>query len=84
VNQGPDSDWQEAQGADKFQRVPRKIGELHSDLQRAGFYLAPGGKGSHRKFRHPEFLGSVISVDTMETMRGIIRKKRFVTQSAGR
>jgi predicted RNA binding protein YcfA (HicA-like mRNA interferase family) len=26
----------------------------------AGFSLVPGGKGSHRKFRHSKFSGSVI------------------------
>ena len=31
-----------------------------SDLEAAGFGLSPGGKGSHRKFRHPKFSGSVI------------------------
>jgi len=40
--------------------VPRKVRELISDLQRAGFYQVPGGKGSHRKFRHAKIAGSVI------------------------
>lgn len=40
--------------------MPRKIRQLVSDLERAGFTLAPGGKGSHRKFRHAKFTGSVI------------------------
>ena len=40
--------------------VPRKIRQLVSDLERAGFELVPGGKGSHRKFRHPQIAGSVI------------------------
>ena len=40
--------------------MPRKIRQLVSDLERAGFTLAPGGKGSHRKFRHVKFTGSVI------------------------
>jgi len=40
--------------------VPRKIRELVADLERAGFVLFPGGKGSHRKFRHPKLPGSVI------------------------
>jgi hypothetical protein len=30
------------------------------DLERAGFYLAPGGKGSHRKFRHERRPGALI------------------------
>ena len=34
-------------------RVPRKIRDLLKDLRKAGFTLAPGGKGSHRKFEHP-------------------------------
>jgi len=40
--------------------VPRKIRDLISDLHRAGFNKVPGGKGSHRKFRHPKINGSVI------------------------
>jgi predicted RNA binding protein YcfA (HicA-like mRNA interferase family) len=40
--------------------MPRKIRQLIADLENAGFVVAAGGKGSHRKFRHPKFLGSVI------------------------
>jgi predicted RNA binding protein YcfA (HicA-like mRNA interferase family) len=40
--------------------VPRKIRELVADLEHAGFVRVPGGKGSHRKFRHPRFAGAVI------------------------
>jgi predicted RNA binding protein YcfA (HicA-like mRNA interferase family) len=40
--------------------VPRKIRQLITDLEQAGFILVPGGKGSHRKFRHPKFSGTVI------------------------
>ena len=40
--------------------MPRKIRQLVADLSAAGFTLAPGGKGSHRKFRHPKFSGTVI------------------------
>jgi predicted RNA binding protein YcfA (HicA-like mRNA interferase family) len=40
--------------------MPRKIRQLVSDLTRAGFVLVPGGKGSHRKFRHARISGSVI------------------------
>ncbi len=40
--------------------MARKIRQLIVDLQSAGFQLVPGGKGSHRKFRHPCFHGSVI------------------------
>ena len=40
--------------------MPRKIRQLVSELERAGFALSPGGKGSHRKFRHPKYLGAVI------------------------
>lgn len=40
--------------------MPRKIRQLIADLERAGFGKAPGGKGSHRKFRHPQFSGAVI------------------------
>jgi len=40
--------------------MPRKIRQLVSDLEKAGFAQTPGGKGSHRKFRHPRFPGTVI------------------------
>jgi predicted RNA binding protein YcfA (HicA-like mRNA interferase family) len=40
--------------------MPRKIRQLVSDLTMAGFVLVPGGKGSHRKFRHARIAGSVI------------------------
>ena len=40
--------------------MPRKIRELVAELQGAGFVLVPGGKGSHRKFRHADFQGSVL------------------------
>jgi len=40
--------------------VPRKIRQLVSDLEAAGFIQVAGGKGSHRKFRHVRFAGSVI------------------------
>jgi predicted RNA binding protein YcfA (HicA-like mRNA interferase family) len=33
--------------------MARKIRELISDLQRAGF-VSRGGKGSHRNFEHPK------------------------------
>jgi predicted RNA binding protein YcfA (HicA-like mRNA interferase family) len=33
--------------------VPRKIRDLLKDLRNAGFELVPGGKGSHRKYSHP-------------------------------
>ena len=40
--------------------MPRKIRQLIADLEAAGFAQVPGGKGSHRKFRHPSFSGSII------------------------
>jgi predicted RNA binding protein YcfA (HicA-like mRNA interferase family) len=40
--------------------MPRKIRQLVSDLEQAGFALSPGGKGSHRKFRHLKYAGAVI------------------------
>ena len=40
--------------------MPRKIRELVKDLRDAGFSLVPGGgKGSHRKFTHPNYEGAV-------------------------
>ncbi|WP_350209721.1 type II toxin-antitoxin system HicA family toxin [Botrimarina sp.] len=38
---------------------PRKIRELVAELERAGFGLVAGGKGSHRKLTHPKFVGAV-------------------------
>ena len=32
--------------------MPRKVRELIADLERAGWVLVEGGKGSHRKFAH--------------------------------
>ncbi len=46
--------------SDNVRCVPRKIRQLVADLEHTGFYLVPGGKGSHRKFRHPKFAGSLI------------------------
>jgi predicted RNA binding protein YcfA (HicA-like mRNA interferase family) len=40
--------------------MPRKIRQLVAELESAGFARVPGGKGSHRKFRHARFPGSVI------------------------
>jgi len=40
--------------------MPRKIRQLVADLERAGFALSSGGKGSHRKFRHPKYAGAVV------------------------
>ncbi len=40
--------------------MPRKIRQLIADLESAGFAQVPGGKGSHRKFRHPKRPGAVI------------------------
>lgn len=40
--------------------MPRKIRQLIADLEKAGFRIAPGGRGSHRKFQHLRFSGSVI------------------------
>jgi predicted RNA binding protein YcfA (HicA-like mRNA interferase family) len=40
--------------------MPRKIRQLIAELESVGFVRTPGGKGSHRKFRHPRFSGSVI------------------------
>jgi len=39
--------------------MPRKIRELIKDLENAGFEKR-GGKGSHRKFVHPNVSKSVI------------------------
>jgi predicted RNA binding protein YcfA (HicA-like mRNA interferase family) len=40
--------------------VPRKIRELIRDLESAGF-VRSGGKGSHRRFRHPKGIGTTLS-----------------------
>ena len=40
--------------------MPRKIRQLIADLEQAGFVIVSGGKGSHYKFKHPKFPGSVI------------------------
>ena len=33
--------------------MPRKIRELIAELEKTGWRVQPGGKGSHRKFAHP-------------------------------
>ncbi len=40
--------------------MPRKIRELVSDLERAGF-IDRGGKGSHRNFEHPRGVRTTMS-----------------------
>ncbi|HEV2436541.1 MAG TPA: type II toxin-antitoxin system HicA family toxin [Verrucomicrobiae bacterium] len=40
--------------------MPRKIRQLIAELETAGFTRVPGGKGSHRKYRHPKYAGSVV------------------------
>ena len=40
--------------------MPRKVRQLIADLHASGFRAVPGGKGSHRKFRHAKFAGGVI------------------------
>ena len=40
--------------------MPRKVRQLVADLQQAGFAIVPGGKGSHRKFRHSKVAGTVV------------------------
>jgi predicted RNA binding protein YcfA (HicA-like mRNA interferase family) len=40
--------------------MPRKIRQLIAELEAAGFVRGDGGKGSHRKFRHVKYAGSVI------------------------
>jgi predicted RNA binding protein YcfA (HicA-like mRNA interferase family) len=42
----------------EFHGCREKIRQLISDLEKAGFALSPGGKGSHRRFRHPKFAGA--------------------------
>ncbi len=54
------SGWKAASGCDRFPCVPRKIRQLVADLERAGFVASPGGKGSHRKFRHARLPGAVM------------------------
>lgn len=52
--------WKELQRRGTLAHVPRKIRQLVADLERVGFLLVPGGKGSHRKFRHPKTSGCVV------------------------
>jgi predicted RNA binding protein YcfA (HicA-like mRNA interferase family) len=40
--------------------MPRKIRQLIAELESAGCVKVPGGKGSHRKFRHARFTGAVV------------------------
>jgi predicted RNA binding protein YcfA (HicA-like mRNA interferase family) len=62
--------------------MPRKIHQLIADLKKAGFVPVPGGKGSHRKFRHPRFSGAVIlSGKEGDDARTIIRRSKSATPS---
>ena len=40
--------------------MPRKIRELITELEAAGWRVESGGKGSHRKFAHPRSRRKVI------------------------
>ena len=40
--------------------MPRKVRELIADLERSGWRLEEGGKGSHRKFAHPHLRRKII------------------------
>jgi predicted RNA binding protein YcfA (HicA-like mRNA interferase family) len=40
--------------------MPRKIRELIADLEKAGWFPIGGGKGSHRKFAHPDSSRKII------------------------
>jgi len=43
--------------------MPRKVRQLRSDLQRAGFQLQPKrGKGSHTWWVHPKLSGFAVNV----------------------
>jgi len=64
--------------------MPRKVRQLVADLEAAGFALAPGGKGSHRKFRHPLFAGRNFSVAKTVLTRSFIRRSKSATPSAQR
>ncbi len=39
--------------------MPRKVRDLIRDLEAAGFREIKGGKGSHRKYVHPNYAGAV-------------------------
>ena len=43
--------------------MPRKIRQLITDLERAGF-VNRGGKGSHRNFVHPKGVRATLSGNT--------------------
>ena len=40
--------------------MPRKIRELIEELEKAGWLNTSGGKGSHRKFAHPDSQRKII------------------------
>lgn len=41
--------------------MPRKIKDLIKDYLDAGFVIVKGGKGSHRKLRHPTGITTILS-----------------------
>ena len=62
-----------------LRRVPRKIRQLVSDLETAGFVRVHGGKGSHQKFKHVKFPGFVLVSGHEGDDADTIRKNKFAT-----
>ena len=53
--------WQSRRTRDSLRHVPRKIRQLVSDLEKAGFIRVVGGKGSHRQFIQAKFQSFILS-----------------------
>jgi hypothetical protein len=49
-----------SQNGINFKGNAAKNSPIGFGLEQSWIYLRPGGKGSHRKFRHPRIFGSVV------------------------
>ena len=64
--------------------MPRKLRELMTDLEKAGF-INRGGKGSHRNYIHPRGLRVTLSgqpgADALHYQEKEVRRKIVLTRS---
>ncbi len=71
------SDWRKHRRNGNGSHVPTKIRQLVSDLQKAGFYLPPGGRGSHRNFTIRSFLARISLAAMTLTMAHHYQEKQI-------
>jgi predicted RNA binding protein YcfA (HicA-like mRNA interferase family) len=59
--------------------MPRKVRELVADLEKVGWILVSGGKGSHRKFAHARsarklILSGAAGADALHYQEKLVRQ----------